>query len=153
MATATDTQSKLNAGLRYGAASAGTIVTVLGGMSLISPDQAHDLIQQVQILNQSILTAYGALLHMGVILGPVAVIVAGYFGVKSVPDVKELASRLLRIAQNPATGSSKDATQALIAATIALPSVQTIVTDQKTADAAPSESVVAAEAVKIIPTK
>lgn len=97
----TGTQNQLNAGLRYAGTSAGTLFGVLGALSLITPDQAHDLAAQVQILNQSILTAYGALLKMWVILGPVAVIVAGYFGVKSA-SVQALGAKLLKIVSHEA---------------------------------------------------
>lgn len=62
-------------------------------------------------------------------------------------------SSVADIANDRSQPQSSDARQALIAATISLPEVQTIVTDKKTADAAPSESVVAAEAVSIVPTK
>ena len=50
------------------------------------------------------------------------------------------------IAQDPSIPTSKAAGDALITATIALPNVQTVVTDQKTADSHPSPSVVAAKA-------
>lgn len=92
----TGTQNQLNAGLRYAGASAGTLFGVLGAMSLITPEQAHDLVVQVQVLNQSILTAYGALTKMGIILGPAAVMIAGYFGVKSA-SVQALGAKLLNM--------------------------------------------------------
>lgn len=92
----TGTQNQLNTGLRYAGASAGTLFGVLGAMSLITPDQAHDLAAQVQVLNQSILTAYGALTKMGVILGPAAVVIAGYFGIKS-SSVQALGAKLLKM--------------------------------------------------------
>jgi len=47
------------------------------------------------------------------------------------------------IAQDPSIPTSDVAAHALINATVALPQVQTIVVDQKTADASPSPSVVA----------
>ncbi len=46
------------------------------------------------------------------------------------------------VAQDKSIPASVDAKNVLIAATIALPEVQTIVTDKKTADASPSPSVV-----------
>jgi hypothetical protein len=92
----TGTQNQLNAGLRYAGTAAGTLFGVLGAMSLITPEQAHDLVMQVQVLNQSILTAYGALTKMGLILGPAAAIIAGYFGVKSA-SVQALGAKLLNM--------------------------------------------------------
>lgn len=58
---------------------------------------------------------------------------------------KAIINATSAIAQS-SSGQSENATQTLIAATIALPAVQTIVTDQVTADAAPSENVIAAKA-------
>jgi hypothetical protein len=95
---------QLNSALRTGAASAGTLFGLLGALSLITPDQAKDLAEQVQILNQSIFTAYGALLHMWVILGPVALIVAGYFGVKST-SVQALGAKLLKMVAHEDAGA------------------------------------------------
>jgi hypothetical protein len=54
------------------------------------------------------------------------------------------------IAQNKILEKSDDAKDTLINATIALDNVQTIVTDKETASRVPSESVVAAEDVKVI---
>jgi uncharacterized protein YjeT (DUF2065 family) len=169
----TESKNQIKISLRYLGTAGGTAATILGAISLITPDQAKDLVQQIHILSESALTMYGALLKMWVILGPAGVIVLGYFGVKS-GSIKAMATKLLGIATNEASPqaseaqkaivqatstiaqdktipASDDAKQTLIAATIALPEVQTIVTDKKTAEAAPSESVVAAEAVKVIP--
>lgn len=101
MAADTEFGNKLNAALRYGGASAGTLFTIFGTLQFVSPEQAQDLITQVHVLNDSVLTMYGALTKMMVILGPMGVMVAGYFGVKS-SSVKELAGKLLRIAANKA---------------------------------------------------
>lgn len=62
---------------------------------------------------------------------------------QQIQDVRNIAAN--------SSSASPDAKQALIAATISLPEVQTIVADKKTADAAPSESVVAADAVSVVP--
>ena len=162
----TETGNKLNAGLRYAGTSAATIFTMMGALAILSPDQIAQLSIAVHQLNDSILSAYGALTKMWVILGPIAALYLGKVGVQS-SGVKAIAEKLLHIAAGPASPAaveaqkaviqvtsaiaqdksipaSAEATQALIAATIALPQVQTIVTDQKTADAAPSPSVVAA---------
>ena len=66
---------------------------------------------------------------------------------QSAPAQQALVAATAAIAKNNVLEKSDDAKQTLIAATIALPEVQTIVTDKKTADAAPSASVVSAEAI------
>lgn len=161
----TESQNQLKIGLRYAGTSVATGATFLAAFSLITPDQAKDLVAQIHVFNDSIFTAYGALLKMWVILGPAAALALGYFGVKS-GSVKSLIGNLLTMAQGKAspgaaaaqsaivsaTGTiaqdktlptSESAKQTLIAATIALPEVQTIVTDKATADSAVSNSVVA----------
>lgn len=102
MAADTEFGNKLNAALRYGGASAGTMIGVFGAMQFVTPEQAQELVVQVHVLNESVLTMYGALSKMMVILGPMGVVVAGYFGIKS-SSVKELAGKLLRIAANKAS--------------------------------------------------
>lgn len=113
MAADTEFGNKLNAGLRYSGAAVGTIVTMFGGMQFITPEQAAELITQVHVMNESILTIYGALTKMAVILGPMGVVIAGYFGVKS-SSVKELAGKLLRIAANKTAPESIEAKVAIV---------------------------------------
>lgn len=160
----TESQNQFKIGLRYAGTSAATGATILAAFALITPDQAKDLVAQIHVFNDSVFTAYGALLKMWVILGPAAALALGYFGIKS-GSVKGLISNLLTMAQAKAspgaaaaqaaivnaTGTiaqdktlpaSETAKQTLIAATIALPEVQTIVTDRATAEKAPSTSVV-----------
>lgn len=162
----TESQNKLNAGLRYVGTSAATLFTMMGALAILSPDQVAQLGAAIHQLNDSILSAYGALTKMWVILGPIAGIYLTKVGIQS-SSIKSLAGKLLNIAAGPASPSAveaqkaivtatsmiaqdktipaaDDAKQALIAATIALPEVQTIVTDKATADASPSPSVVAA---------
>lgn len=162
----TEGQNKLNAGLRYAGSSLGTVFAMMGAFALISPDQAAQLSVAFHQLSDSIITGYGALLKMWVILGPVAVFWLGKVGVQS-SSVQAIKNKLLSIASGPASPSaveaqkaaiqvtaavamdksipaSEDAKNTLVAATIALPEVQTIVTDAKTAAASPSSSVIAA---------
>ncbi len=160
----TESQNKLNIALRYAGTSAGTLFTIFGALQFVTPEQVAQLTAAVHDFNQSILSAYGALTKMWIILGPAAIIVLTKFGIKS-GTVPELMAKLLRIAtgaaspeaaaaqkaivqataaiaQDKSIPASDDAKNTLIAATIALPEVQTIVTDKKTALASPSPSVV-----------
>lgn len=152
-------------GLRYLGTSAATAFTIMGALSIVTPDQAQQLVAALHQLNDSIVSGYGALLKMWVILGPVAGVWLAKVGINS-STVQGMIASLLKKAQGPVSAdsvaaqkaivhatstiaqdnsipSSQDATNALVAATIALPQVQAIVTDKKTADASPSPSVVA----------
>ncbi len=164
MAGITESQNKLNAAIRYAGTSAATVFTIFSVLSLISPEQAADLKANMETLKTSIVTGYGALQKMGLILGPVAVFLLGKAGWDS-STVQAISRKLLGIATGPAGASaieaqtaaiqvtaavamdktiqkSDEAKNTLVAATIALPEVQTIVTDAKTAAASPSPSVV-----------
>lgn len=133
--------NQLNAALRYIGTSLGTLFTIFGGMQFVTPDQVVQLLGAVHDFNESVLSAYGALTKMWIILGPVGVVILARIGVKS-SSVQAMSQKLLSVA----TGGSKDAKNTLIAATIALPQVQTIVTDEETALASPSPSVVSKKA-------
>ena len=112
----TEFQNKLNAALRYGGSNAATLFTVMGVFSLLTPDQIVSLKAQIDVLQQSILTAYGALTKMGVILGPVAAIWLAKVGWNS-STVKAMAGKLLGIAKSD---SDPKATEAQVAiATVA----------------------------------
>ena len=142
-----ETQNQLNIALRYAGTSLGTLFTILGALQFIPPEKVHDLTTALQDLQTSVITGYGALLKMWVILGPAAIATLTALGIKS-GSIQSLGAKLLSMTKSgPAAEQAK---QVLIASTIALPEVQTIVTDKKTADAAPSESVVAADAVKVV---
>lgn len=133
--------NQLNAALRYIGTSLGTLFTIFGGMQFITPDQVVQLLGAVHDFNESILSAYGALTKMWIILGPIGVVILARVGVKS-SSVQAMSQKLLSVA----SGGNKDAKNTLIAATIALPQVQTIVTDEETALASPSPSVVSKKA-------
>lgn len=109
----TESKNQLNAGLRYAGTVGSTALMFAGMMALLSPDQIATVKAQIDVLNQSIITGYGALTKMWVILGPVAFSILGYFGVKS-SSVKAIASKLLRIAANVADPSSTEAKVAIV---------------------------------------
>lgn len=125
--TTTESQNKLNAALRYGGAFAATSVTFFGAIQFITPDQAAELIKQIHVFNDSILTAYGALTKMWVIAGPVALLWLGKIGFQS-SSIKAMTAKLLTIAANAADPKSSEAQTAIVQATnvIALnPQIQT----------------------------
>lgn len=95
----TEFQNKLNAALRYGGSNAATLFTVMGVFSLLTPDQIVSLKAQIDVLQQSILTAYGALTKMWVILGPVAAIWLAKVGWNS-STVQAMTAKLLGIARS-----------------------------------------------------
>jgi hypothetical protein len=119
MADLTESKNQVNAGLRYAGASAGTLFTVLGALQFVTPEQVAELTTQIHILNDSLFTAYGALLKMWVILGPVMVGVLGYFGVKS-SSVKAIGEKLRAIATGAASPASREAQKVAIQVTGAI---------------------------------
>ena len=157
--------SQTTVGLRYAATSLATVFTMMGAVSVISPEQAQELIADLHGLNDSIVSAYGYLVKMWVILGPVIIFWLGKLGVNS-STVKGLIANLLKTAQGPASPDaaeaqkaivhatstiaqdqsipvSQEAANTLVKATIALPQVQGIVTDETTKRAVNNPSVVA----------
>lgn len=125
--TTTESQNKLNAALRYGGASAATVFTLFGALQFVTPEQVAELTTQVHVFNESILSAYGALTKMWVILGPVALFWLGKVGFQS-SSVKAMAAKLLTIAANAADPKATEAQKAIVDATnvIALnPQIQT----------------------------
>lgn len=95
----TEFSNKLNSALRYGGTAAGTAFTFMAVISLLTPDQVVQLKANVETLKTSILTGYGALVNMWVILGPVAIGVAAKLGWNS-SGVQAMAKKLLSIASN-----------------------------------------------------
>src|SRR6202161_4223630 len=136
--------------LRYAGTAAATAFTIMGAMSILTADQVASLKADLETLKTSIITGYGALTDMGILLGPVVGGWMGQMGIKS-GTVHGLISNLLAKAQGPAspgavraqkaifeaTGTiaqnksipaSQEAVNTLVNATIDLPQVQTIVT-------------------------
>lgn len=130
------------AAVRYFLTALSPLLAVVGIVAL-SPQQIDKIITVAQQLG----TTVAALVAL---LGVLTPLLAGAYGTIS-STFKSNVERVKLDALDKKNPLAEDAKQALIAATIAQPSVQTIVTDQKTAEAAPSESVVAANTVAIHP--
>lgn len=111
----TELQNKLSSLKRYAGTSGATLLTVLGALSFLDVQQIAEVKAQVDILNQSILTAYGALTKMWIILGPVGIAVAAKLGWNS-SGVQDLAAKLFGIAKNSADPKSQEAREALVSA-------------------------------------
>lgn len=109
----TEFSNKLNAALRYGATTAGTGLTLLAVMSVLTPEQVADLKQQITILNDSVITAYGALTKMWIIAGPVAIAMLAKVGWNS-SSVQALAAKLSAIAKNDSDPKATDAKVAIV---------------------------------------
>lgn len=95
----TELQNKLASAYRYAGTTGATALTVLGALSFLDAQQIAEIKAQVDIFNQSVVTAYGALTKMWLILGPIAILVAGKIGWNS-SSVQSLAAKLLGIAKN-----------------------------------------------------
>ena len=104
----TEFSNKLNSALRYGGTAAGTVFTLMAVVSLLSPDQVVALKANVETLKTSIVSGYGALVNMWIILGPVAIGVAAKIGWNS-SSVQAMAGKLLKIAATASDPASKQA--------------------------------------------
>lgn len=123
--TMTESGNKLKALLRYAGTSGGTLLTVLGIFSFLSPEQIVDVKQQVVIFNDSILSAYGALTKMWVVLGPVAIGFLAKAGWNS-SSIKAMTSKLLGIAINTANVASAQAARIELVKAAASPAIGTV---------------------------
>ncbi len=106
--------TNLKVGLRYAGNAAATLFTVLGALSVIPQDKVADLVSALHQFNDSIVTAYGALLKMWVILGPVAIVLLAKMGISS-STVAAMLERIKIIAAAD-TPEAKAAKVALVSA-------------------------------------
>lgn len=176
----TELQNKLGTLKRYGTTVGGTALFIMAGLQLLSPEQIAELKAQADILNQSVVTGYGALTKMWIIAGPVAVGIAMKMGWNSA-SIQALGSKLLKMATSDVPqaasiggaasvglpgsaqediakaqetiASATNAKDILVAASAALPQVQAILTDDDTSKAIPSGAVLSVEEVKVVPAK
>lgn len=158
------TKAQVDAASRHAITAAGVAVTIFGLQAKgVSMDNVKTLIESLGTTANTIIQLIAA---AGVLYGSIKAAnsasptnqIASTAAIASDPSLPQavdaqaaLVKATAAIASNNVLAKSDEAKQTLIAATIALPEVQTIVTDKATADAAPSESVVAAESVTIIP--
>lgn len=113
LTSATELQNKFGALKRYGTTAAGTALTIMAALQLLSPDQIAQLKAQADILNQSIITGYGALTKMWIIAGPVAVGIAVKMGWNS-SGVKAIGAKLLSmVAHEPPPASNAGGLESL----------------------------------------
>ena len=150
----TESRNKLNALLRYAGTSGGTLLTIMGVFSLLSPEQIVDVKQQIEIFNNSIVSAYGALTKMWIILGPVAIAFLAKAGWNS-STVQAMTSKLLGIATNTSNLAAAQAARVELVKAAASPAIgtQAIVNSALAADpATPANVVVSAAAASSIKT-
>ncbi len=131
------------AAIRYALTAAGTLIAMFGLTALSSAQIDHiiEIVKQVGTTVAAIMTLIG-------LITPIAMSVIGYMRstlksqIESVRDIAKdkTASQTL----------STDAQKALVAATISLDKVQTIVADKDLAAASPSASVVSKEDVAVV---
>lgn len=159
------TKAQVDAASRHAITAAGVAVTIFGLQAKgVSMDNVKSLIESLGNTANTIIQLIAA---AGVLYGAMKAAnsasptnqIANTAAIASDPTLPQaadaqaaLVKATAAIASNNILEKSDEAKQTLIAATIALPEVQTIVTDKKTADASPSESVVAADAVAVVPT-
>jgi hypothetical protein len=158
------TKAQVDAASRHAITIAGTAIAIFGLQAKgVSVEQVTAAIQSMGSAINSLVLVAGALAPLYALLkaghsaspdsqiASTAAIASDPSQPQSATAQTALVKATAAIASNNILAKSGEAKQTLIAATIALPEVQTIVTDKATADAAPSESVVAAESVTITP--
>lgn len=148
----TETGNKLRSLLRYAGTSGGTLITIMGVFSFLSPEQIVEVKQQIEIFNESVLTMYGAVTKMGMILGPAAVILCAKLGWNS-SSVQALTSKLLGIATNTSNLAAAQSARVELVKAAASPAIgtQAIVNPALAADpATPANVVVSAAAATAI---
>jgi hypothetical protein len=143
------------AALRYALVAIAPLAAIFGFTGL-TPDRINGVVAYAQTFGTAVLAVLA-------LLGIVVPVILAILGVLSATIKKQIA-RVRELANNPQLANAEaakaltdatsqlaksddvqksvDAVNALVAATVALPQVQTIVTDKKTADASPSGSVV-----------
>jgi len=131
------------AAIRYALTAAGTLLGLVG-LTALSTDQIDRIIEIVKQIG----TVTGAILALIGLVTPVAMGIIGY--VRS--TLKSQIESVRDIAKDKTASQtlSTDAQKALVAATISLDKVQTIVADKDLAAASPSASVVSKEDVAVV---
>jgi len=119
MAEVTEAQSKLGSVLRHGGTAAGTLFTLFGALQFVTPEQVAQLTAAVHDFNESIISAYGALTKMWVIIGPVGIYLIGKAGWNSA-SIKGISQKLMAIATGPAGPAAIEAQKAVIEVTTAV---------------------------------
>jgi hypothetical protein len=134
------TRAQVDAASRHAITIAGTAVVIFGLQAKgVSVDQVT---AAIQALGDSVNT-------LVTLLGAAGALYAAIKAGNSASPTNQIASTAA-LAVDPTQPQAEAAKQALIAATISLPEVKTIVTDKQTADAAPSGDVVPDDKVKVI---
>jgi hypothetical protein len=144
----------------------GVLLGMLGFGATLSPETIQKIIeicQQVGVVVGAIIGLIGIItpLVMGAIaafkstqgqqIKSVQAIATGEAGPAAESAQTALIEATRAVAQDKSIPKSDEAKDTLINATISLDNVQTIVTDKETAKRTPSQSVVAAEEVEVVP--
>jgi len=151
MANDLERSNKLNSAMRYGGTAASAVFAVMGALSILTPDQVTTLKADIETLKTSILTGYGALVDMWVILGPVGVLVLAKIGWNS-SGVKAMAGKLFAIATTPSDPKSTEAKVAIVNAA-ASPAIGSLGVVNKDLAANPETSANVVAAPELVPKK
>jgi hypothetical protein len=156
------TKGQVDAASRHAITAAGVAVTIFGLQAKgVSMEQVTALISS---LGETVNTILQVVAAAGVLYGGIKAansasptnriadvrnLATGAASADAVAAQSALIEATAAVAQDHSIPASVDAKNTLIAATIALPEVQTIVTDKKTADASPSPSVISVPLARV----
>lgn len=130
-----------------------TTVGFIGGVGIMSAAQSQGLVDAFNQIFQGLKMVLDGATSAGSILMvafPVIGAIMAKIASKSA-SVPNQAAALKAAVEDPNTAVPAQAQKDLIAATVALPEVKTVVADRVVAEAVPSEAVVAADEVKVVP--
>lgn len=131
--------AQINAGMRHVYTASGTAITVLGALAVLPPDQVQPAIQAMHEAVDAATQFVGALAKLWPILGPVIIAFAAKSGFNAAGVKEQLASLL-----NKARSDTEVKNEVLNAVAESVPGVKAVVTDVATAQATPSNKVIAA---------
>jgi len=153
------TKLQVDSASRHAISIAGTAIAIFGLQAKgISLDQVKEVISALGSTVNDIVLLLGALAPFYAILkaansassasqvAAVQAIATGPASNGAISAQKALIQAVSAVAQDKSIPASEQAKNTLIAATVALPEVQTIITDKKTADAISNPSIIPAQA-------
>ena len=88
----TPSQAQIFAGLRYAGVIAGTGLTAMAGLGALSPDTAHAIVTQIQLVTDDLQKTIGDAWKLGLLLAPVVTVYLAKVGYSSASLKKQIAA-------------------------------------------------------------
>lgn len=85
-------QDQIYAGLRYAGVAGGVVVTGLAGLGALSPDSAHAIVTQIQVVAGDLQQTIGDMWKLALLVAPVATVWLAKIGYSSASPKKQIAA-------------------------------------------------------------